>query len=97
MPSSQYIKYEKSCLPYLIGKKAIGKPPFNLKAVFYMQTKRKVDLSNLLGAICDILVKYKVIEDDNCNVLSSFDGSKVLYDKENPRTEIYIQTLGWQK
>jgi hypothetical protein len=35
-------------------------------------------------------VKYGVIEDDNSNVVVSVDGSRVLYDKENPRTEVEI-------
>jgi Holliday junction resolvase RusA-like endonuclease len=56
-----------------------------------MPTKRRVDLVNLLEATCDVLVKYKVISDDNSRVVASHDGSRVFYDKENPRTEIFIE------
>ena len=56
-----------------------------------MPSKRKVDLNNLLEATTDMLVHYKVIEDDNSNIVVSHDGSRVFYDKENPRTEIYFE------
>lgn len=55
-----------------------------------MATKRRVDLNNLLASICDILVKYNILKDDNCNIVQTLNGSRVLYDKENPRTEIRI-------
>ena len=58
-----------------------------------MPTKRRVDLGNLQASTCDILVKYKVIADDNCKIVASMDGSKVFYDKDNPRTEITITKL----
>ena len=49
--------------------------------------------TNLLEAIDDILTHYCVIEDDDAQHVGGHDGSRVLYDKENPRTEIYITTL----
>ena len=55
-----------------------------------MQTRRKCDIVNLLQAVCDILVKYNIILDDNYTIVSSHDGSRVYYDKHNPRTEISI-------
>lgn len=55
-----------------------------------MPTHRRVDLTNLLEAIDDVLVHTRVLEDDNSNIIVSHDGSRVLYDKENPRTEVYI-------
>lgn len=62
----------------------------NVKCKFYMGTKRKVDLTNLLEAIDDILVKCGTLADDNSAIIKAHDGSRVLYDKENPRTEIEI-------
>ena len=67
--------------------------PINLKCTFYMKTRRKVDLSNLLAAISDILSKYNVILDDNRNIIASYDGSRVYYDKDNPRTIIEITKI----
>ena len=55
-----------------------------------METRRKCDITNLLQAICDIMVKYKVIDDDNYTIIDSFDGTRVYYDKENPRTIVEI-------
>jgi Holliday junction resolvase RusA-like endonuclease len=58
-----------------------------------MPTKRRVDLTNLLEAIDDVLVKYGVLKDDNSEIITSHDGSRVLYDKDNPRTEVAIKFL----
>lgn len=88
IPSPQYKNYEHDCAYFMPPYKAEGQ--VNVKALFYMPTRRKVDLVNLLQALLDILVKYDVIEDDNSKVVVSVDGSRVLYDKENPRTEVEI-------
>jgi len=49
----------------------------NIKEVFYMPTRRRVDLTNLQEAIDDVLVKAEVIEDDCRDIIASHDGSKV--------------------
>ena len=67
--------------------------PVNVKALYYMPTRRRVDLCNLHEALCDVLVKFGVVQDDNCKIIASMDGSRVLYDKENPRTEVYIEEV----
>lgn len=92
--SKRYLDYEKDCGMF-IGKfkNLCIEYPINLQLVYYMPTKRKVDLSNLQAATCDILVKYKVIKDDNSNIVACMDGSRVLYDKAIPRTEITITKL----
>lgn len=69
------------------------KGPVNVKCIFYRDSERRVDLNNLLEAITDILVKYKILADDNFKVIAAHDGSRVYVDKERPRTEIYIETL----
>ena len=40
-----------------------------------------------------MLVKYGVLKDDNSEIITSHDGSRVLYDKDNPRTEVTIRFL----
>lgn len=93
LPSEAYVKYEKECKQYI---PSIERPidfPINLKVLYYMETRRKCDITNLLQATCDMLVKYKIVEDDNYSIISSFDGTRVSYDKENPRCEIYIERL----
>lgn len=56
----------------------------------YMQTRRRVDDLNLFAALDDILVHENILADDNISIIRSRDGSRVSYDKENPRAEIYI-------
>ena len=89
--SKRYREYEKECGWFIQGKGEKINEPVNVKCVYYMPTKRRVDLTNLMEATHDILVKYEVLEDDNSKVIWSVDGSRVLYDKENPRTEITIE------
>ena len=89
LPSEAYVKYEKDAKQYIPKIDTIDYP-INIKCEFYMQTRRKVDISNLISAISDILTKYKVIDDDNRNIVVSYDGSRVFYDKENPRTIVEI-------
>ena len=64
--------------------------PVHIKYLFHMQTRRKVDALNLQAAADDLLVSTGVLKDDNCNIVKSHDGTRVFYDKENPRTEVYI-------
>ena len=92
MPSKKYKEYEKAALWY-IPKNIFINYPVNVKCLFYMSTRRKCDLTNLLEAIDDVMVKAGLLADDNFSIVQSHDGSRVLYDKENPRTEVYI-TVG---
>lgn len=89
--SKTYLEYEKYACVFL--KPLMIDYPVNIKSVFYMPTRRKVDISNLISALHDILVKYEVIIDDNYNIVYSIDGSRVFYDKQNPRTEIEITKI----
>ena len=92
IPSKLYKQYEKDCEPYIPKIETITSQ-INLKCIYYMPTKRLCDLNNLLEATTDMLVKYKVIQDDNYTIVGGHDGSRVFYNKENPRTEIYIEEL----
>ena len=38
----------------------------------------------------DILVKYKVIADDNYNIVQAIDGSRIIYEKGREETIIEI-------
>ena len=62
----------------------------NMQCIYYMPTRRKVDLCNLLEATCDILVAAGVLADDNCKIVASHDGCAVYHDKEYPRVEITL-------
>lgn len=76
----------------IIKQTPINKP-INLKALYYMKDHRRVDLVNLHSALHDMLVHYGVLADDNSKIIVSTDGSRVLYDKDNPRTVLIIQFI----
>ena len=65
----------------------------NVRCIYYMKTRRKVDLANLIEATCDILVKAGVLADDNSQIVAAHDGSRVEYDKNDPRVEIEIEEM----
>ena len=92
--SDRYKEYAEDCGRQITGKykKAIDYP-INLKCVYYRKTKHCVDLTNLLAATCDILTDYGVIADDNYKIVVSHDGSRVDFDKSNPRVEIEIERV----
>lgn len=91
IPSEQYKRYEKDC-QYFIPAHYI-KDPINVKAIFYMKTKGLVDLTNLNESLHDIMQEYNCIVDDDCKIIVSTDGSRVMYDKDNPRTEVTIERI----
>ena len=93
LPSKAYVQYEKESGYFLRGKGLKIDYPVNVKCVYYMPTRRRVDLTNLMEATHDVLVKYGVLADDNYKIIQSVDGSRVEYDKEDPRTEIEITAL----
>lgn len=91
IPSKQYRKYEKDCAPFLLPYAHQNiKERVNVCCKYYMPTKRRVDLTNLLQSTMDLLVAYGILADDNSNIVASMDGSRVLYDKTFSRTEIEI-------
>ena len=92
IPSKRYKDFEKACKPYIQGTEPIDYP-VNVCCIYYMPTRRRCDLVNLQEATLDVLVKYKVLADDNSNIVVSMDGSRVYYDRDEPRTEITITPI----
>lgn len=94
IPSKQYKQYENDCLKQIGTNHEPLECVVNVKCVYYMETKRRVDLTNLLEATDDILVRANILKDDNCNIVYSHDGSHVVLGcKDNPRVEITIDEL----
>ena len=96
LPSEAYVDYAGECAVQLVAQRAVNAGidyPVNVACVYYMPTRRKVDLTNLNEAIHDILVDSFVLIDDNRDIIASTDGSRVEYDKRNPRVEITITPL----
>lgn len=93
-PSSAYKAYRKAALMLIPNDVRQGIDyPVNVQCVYYMETRRRVDMCNLIEATLDVLVDAGVLADDNSNIVAGHDGSRVLYDKEHPRTEIIITRI----
>lgn len=92
LPSAPYQKYEKACKKHMPKIDTINFP-VNIKYIFYKGTHRKCDLTGLIQAIDDIMVKYGIIADDNFSIVVGHDGSRVMYDKAFPRTEVVIEEI----
>lgn len=63
----------------------------NCRALFFTDTRRKVDAHNLYEGLADLLQHAGVIADDVQIV--SWDGSRVYWDKENPRVEVTLTEI----
>ena len=84
--SAPYKKYENAAKKYV---RALADPidhAVNVKCTYWIHKnkdgsipKAKVDLTNLLNATDDLLVKYGVLADDNSQILAAHDGSRVYY------------------
>lgn len=94
MPSQKYRQYEKEAAWFL---RPLPPRPIecelNIQCLFYLPTRRRTDLTNLLEAVDDLLVHAGIIADDHYGIVTGHDGSRCFWDKENPRTEIYITKI----
>ena len=90
IPSKEFEVYQRDCGWFI---KVPDEPidcKCNIKAVYYMPDRRRVDITNLHSALHDILTHYNVIADDCCKIIVGTDGSRVKVDRGNPRTEVVI-------
>ena len=92
-PSKVYVDYETDCLRQIKRPRSPISVRVNVRCVYYMKTARRVDLANLIEATTDILVKARVLEDDNSRIVAAHDGSRVELDRKNPRAEIEIEEM----
>lgn len=92
-PSKEFLVYQEQCLWQIRAPRRAISEAVNVKAVYYMPDHRRVDLTNLLEATDDILVKAGVLGDDCSTIVAAHDGSRVLLDRKNPRVEIEITKL----
>ena len=101
LPSDAFKRYEAEAAAYLTDKPEIPiEAPVQISCVYLMplnkdgsEPKKHVDLVNLLEATCDILVKHKILADDNAHIVKSVDGSRVYYVAEEPKTYITITEM----
>lgn len=92
-PSKQYKDFEKLFKSQIEAPESPISVPVEVTCLYYLQKRVRGDLTNYLEATDDCLVASGVLEDDNYKIIVSHDGSRVLYDKDNPRTEISIRFL----
>ena len=101
IPSSQYRKYEKDAGCFLIPSEPPIAYPVNVRCTYYFHPnkdgslpKKSPDLVNLIEATNDVLVKYKILADDDCQIIKRHDGSEVIYDPYHDEcTEVEITAL----
>ena len=96
IPSKKYKEFEAECMPFLFQVKTqagVIDFPINMAVEFFVSKKLKYDLTNLLEAIDDAAVKAGLIFDDNRDIIAGHDGSRVYYDKVNPRIQIAITQM----
>lgn len=96
IPSQQYREFEKQSSGYfaqVLQKTGVVDYPVNMAVSFFVSKKLKYDLTNLLEAVDDAAVKSGLIADDNRDIIAGHDGSRVFYDKLNPRIEITITEM----
>lgn len=88
--NDRWKKYERECKPFIPKLDKPIEDPINIRYLFFRDSYRRVDASNLIEGADDVLVKYGVVLDDNFTIVKGHDGTRVFVDKENPRTEVYI-------
>ncbi len=89
IPSKPFLRYQSEAGLFMRSYNI--DEPVNIRALYYMKTIREVDLTNLHEALHDIMQERRCIVNDNRSIVVSTDGSRVLYDPVNPRTEVYIE------
>ena len=95
-PSKEAMAFERLCGWWIRQEwRTKISEPVNVRVKFFVENKRKVDLTNLLEAIDDVLVKYEVVSDDNANIIAGHDGSRVYVDRINPRLEVEIEPISF--
>jgi len=80
---------------------------YNLKCLFYLDKDKKVDLTNLMEGIQDVLAGnpgidvadksyYQILADDSTRFIGSIDGSRVICLPSEPaRVEVTITDFKW--
>ncbi len=93
IPSKAYTEYKKRAAWYVRRPEKPITEPVNARYIFYMPTRRRVDIVNLQAAVDDLLTELGVFADDNRDIVAAHDGSRVCWDKAKPRTEVTITAL----
>lgn len=91
---------DKKHIHEMVRLETIGITPMydkcKITVVYFFKDRRRHDPSNYDKFLLDGLVEAKIIKDDNYDVIKEFT-TRGEYDKNNPRTEIYILPLNGDK
>ena len=97
VPSKAYKRFEKDAKEALATTEAAIASRVNVQCCYYLplnkdgtEPKKKPDLANLIEATDDILVKYRVLADDNVGIVAGHDGSFAKYVGANEEIGTYI-------
>jgi len=91
--SAPYVSWEKSAIEQIMFRKdwrdgiMPAKAPVWLRATFYRE-RRTGDLGNYLKALCDVVERAGLVANDR--LIECFDGSRIAWDKDNPRVEFEL-------
>jgi Holliday junction resolvase RusA-like endonuclease len=93
VPSKRVVEWMDAAVDQLLAIKheSTGYPILaycQASIVSYVADRRRRDLDNSLSAPLDAMVRAGIIGDDD--QVKSLDGSRLRYDKTNPRVEITI-------
>jgi len=93
MPSKTFEDYQRDALWQL--KRTWGTwpalaVPVEVTALFYRE-RNTGDLNNYIQALADILEKAKVVVNDR--QIKSWDGSRLLIDRAQPRVQVTIRSM----
>ncbi len=97
IPSKQAKSWESDAIeqirrqpPVCRGFWEAASVPLSLSALVY-RDRNVGDLGNYLAAICDALERAGVVVNDR--LIQSFDGSRLLIDRKNPRVELELTPM----
>lgn len=91
--SDTYYRYRKAFLSQVPRLVIPIDYPVKVEIIYYRKTKKIVDLLNLMACTHDLLVEAKVLKDDNYKIIQSVDGSRIEFDRDNPRIKINIYAM----
>lgn len=102
IPTERYLAWERHAILQLRAQAPAGWRPltgseggYNVGVVFYVSDRRKRDLTNLLSAAMDALVRGGVLADDDWTVVRAHDGSGVrLCPAGQERAEVAVRSYG---
>jgi hypothetical protein len=87
VPSEAYEAWVANALPQLIDTPRLPDAPYNCRALFY-RDRRTGDAVGYYQGLADLLEAAGVVSDDRW--IESWDGSRLLWDRERPRVEIEL-------